>query len=178
MLYRFTPIQHRSGVCTIINEKFVDIFNWYESDLEKIHQIYDDHKVNSDMSVLLSYMNHQNQINLYNPIIVTLQAAPPVPRNAPPISGKVSWSRQLMKRIEDPMLVFRENKAICQLKDFGRIVRIYNRLASALVTFETLLFTNWINFVDHVCHRMKSPLLAMDPSTNEVIVNADQQYVT
>ena len=73
------------------------------------------------------------------------------------------------------MLVFRENRAICQLKDFGRIVRIYNRLASTLVTFETLLFSNWCNFVDHVCHRLKSPLLVVDPETKEMIVNADQQ---
>ena len=44
-------------------------------------------------------------------------------RNAPPVAGAIHWSRQLLKRIEDPMKVFRDNKAVSSLKDFSRIVR-------------------------------------------------------
>lgn len=42
---RFTPVQNRPGIRICISEKFVEIFNWYESDLEEVHQIYDAHKV-------------------------------------------------------------------------------------------------------------------------------------
>jgi hypothetical protein len=28
-----------------VAEKFVEIFNWYESDLEEVHKIYETHKV-------------------------------------------------------------------------------------------------------------------------------------
>ena len=38
-------IQQRSGVRVVISEKFVEIFNWYEGDLDVIQQLYEKHKV-------------------------------------------------------------------------------------------------------------------------------------
>lgn len=34
--------------------------------------------------------------------------APLVPRNMPPVSGRIMWIRQLYKRIEEPMDIFKE----------------------------------------------------------------------
>ena len=31
---------------------------------------------------------------------------PPIPRNNPPVSGRITWVRQLAKRILDPMEIF------------------------------------------------------------------------
>lgn len=45
LFYRFTPVQNRSGIRACISEKFVEIFNWYELDLDEVHQIYEAHKV-------------------------------------------------------------------------------------------------------------------------------------
>ena len=28
---------------------------------------------------------------------------PPIPRNLPPVAGNITWSRHLLKRIEEPM---------------------------------------------------------------------------
>lgn len=47
-----------------------------------------------------------------------------VVRNAPPVAGAIYWSRQLLKRIEDPMKIFRENKTVTSLVDFGNQVRL------------------------------------------------------
>ena len=44
-LFRFVAIQQRSGVRFVISEKFVEIFNWYEGDLDIIQQLYEKHKV-------------------------------------------------------------------------------------------------------------------------------------
>jgi hypothetical protein len=44
-------VQNRPGIRICISEKFVEIFNWYESDLEEVHQIYDAHKV------MIKYVN-------------------------------------------------------------------------------------------------------------------------
>ena len=44
-LARFVSIQQRPGVRVVISEKFVEIFNWYEGDLEEIQRIYERHKV-------------------------------------------------------------------------------------------------------------------------------------
>lgn len=36
-------------------------------------------------------------------------------RNAPPIGGAISWVRQMLKKIEKPMTVFKEHKYITTL---------------------------------------------------------------
>ena len=75
------------------------------------------------------------------------------------------------------MKVFRDNKAITQLTDFGRIVRIYNRLATALVTFESLWFTQWKNRIEQARAGLRATLFVHHPETKEVVVNADERLV-
>lgn len=99
-------------------------------------------------------------------------------RNAPPAAGAIHWSRQLLKRIEDPMKVFRDNRAINQLGDFSRIVKIYNRLATALVTFESLWFAQWKNRIEHAKAGLRATLFINHPNTGEILVNTDERYAT
>ena len=103
------------------------------------------------------------------------QNNPQLVRNAPPVAGAIHWSRQLLKRIEDPMKIFRDNRAVNQLGDFGRIVRIYNKLATALVTFESLWFTQWKNRIDHARIGLRATLLVYHPTTEEIVLNAAQR---
>ena len=48
--------------------------------------------------------------------------SPSLPRNAPPVAGDIMWSRQLLRRIEDPMRKFAANEVgpggICDLPIF------------------------------------------------------------
>lgn len=174
---RFASIQHRPGVRVVISEKFVEIFNWYETDLDEIQQIYEKHKVN----YLLMYCHYPwgswSPVRLiYSPS--SFQDDPRLMRNAPPVAGAISWSRHLMKRIEDPMKVFRENKAVTNLKDFSRIVKLYNRLAMALVTFESLWFNHWKQGIEHAKSGLCATLFVHHPETKEIMVNADEKYVT
>ncbi|KAL4232681.1 hypothetical protein ACF0H5_007369 [Mactra antiquata] len=148
IITRLQAVQNRPGIRATLAEKFVEIFNWYEADLEEVHQIYEQHKEN-----------------------------PQLVRNAPPVAGAIHWSRQLLKRIEDPMKIFRDNKAITQLGDFGRIVRIYNRLATALVTFESLWFTQWKARIDQARNGLRATLFVHHPITDEIVVNADERVL-
>lgn len=50
------------------------IFQAYAKDIEKVQQYYEKHK-----------------------------RSPKIPRNAPPMAGRILWARQLLKRIELPM---------------------------------------------------------------------------
>ena len=43
--FRFVAVQQRSGVRVVISEKFVEIFGWYENDLDMVQQLYEKHKV-------------------------------------------------------------------------------------------------------------------------------------
>ena len=108
---------------------------------------------------------------------IWISGGSPKLRNAPPVAGAITWSRQLLKRIEDPMKVFRDNKAITHLKDFSRIVKIYNRLATALVTFESLWFTQWRNNIDLAREGLRATLFVTDPETKKIMVNADERSV-
>lgn len=40
------------------------------------------------------------------------------------VAGAIYWSRQLLIRIEEPMKVFRDVKAVSSLRDFGRICKV------------------------------------------------------
>lgn len=72
--------------------------------------------------------------------------------------------------------MFRENRAVTQLKDYGRIVKLYNRLATVLVTFESLWFTHWRNTrVEEALAGLRATLLVHHPQTNNIVVNADEK---
>ena len=45
MCFRLQAIQNRPGIRATLAEKFVEIFNWYETDLEEVQEIYEQHKV-------------------------------------------------------------------------------------------------------------------------------------
>ena len=75
------------------------------------------------------------------------------------------------------MKVFRENKSVTSLKDFGRIVKLYNRLATALVTFESLWFTHWKQSIDNARNGLRATLFVHHPDTQEILVNADHKSV-
>ncbi|CAG5121565.1 unnamed protein product, partial [Candidula unifasciata] len=148
ILTKFSPVANRFGIKGIVADKFVHVFEWYESDLKVVQAIYEDNK------------DH--------PLLV---------RDAPPVAGAICWSRQLLKRIEDPMKIFQENKAVTSLVDFGSQVRIYNRLATALVTFESLWFTQWKKNIEEVRSGLRSTLFMLHPETGEIIVNSDNRIL-
>jgi dynein heavy chain, axonemal len=62
----------------------------------------------------------------------TYKHKPPVPRNAPPIAGNIMWSRQLLRRIEEPMQRFAQNKAMMMLKDSKKVIKMYNRVSNTV----------------------------------------------
>lgn len=75
-----------------LKDKYMKILSNYSRDLETVRKLYQKQK-----------------------------AEPVVPRNLPPVAGKISWARQLYRRIEAPMKVFKTNADILK-------VRIYTSL--------------------------------------------------
>jgi hypothetical protein len=53
---------------------------------------------------------------------------PPIPRNLPPVAGNITWSRHLLKRIEEPMKQFERNQNVLAGKDAKRIIKMYNKV--------------------------------------------------
>ena len=66
---------------------------------------------------------------------------PPGPRNYPTVSSRIAWSRQLYRRINDPMeyaRVLNDKFDILRTKDGKFCVKNYNAVATALVEYETM----------------------------------------
>lgn len=101
-----------------------------------------------------------------------LKDAPPVPRNLPPISGAISWARQLYRRIETPMRQFKNNTLLLDSLDAKKHIRNYNKLGRALIEFEILWHRSWYAVVDQAKTGLQATLLV---STTEgaVYVNFD-----
>ena len=63
---------------------------------------------------------------------------PPIPRNMPPIAGKIMWARQLYRKIQEPMESFQGYKEILRTDEAKKIVKNYNKTAKVLIEFELL----------------------------------------
>lgn len=94
------------------------------------------------------------------------------------VAGAVAWARQLHAQVAGPMRVFKETRAVTSLKDYTRIVRIYNKIASTLVAFESLYLNQWRQEVDPAQDGLKITLLRADRVTGELSVNADNRLVS
>ena len=60
---------------------------------------------------------------------------------------------------------FAENKALMASKDSKRIVRTYNRVAKALIEFETLWTQAWIRSIESAKAGLQSTLIVRHPTS-------------
>lgn len=88
LLQRFQAILQRDSLRDDLESKLAVIFHNYGLDLETVQQLYEKQKM--------------------GPLIV---------RNAPPVAGNVLWARQLMRRIELPMLRFQQHSSLMSTKE-------------------------------------------------------------
>lgn len=120
----------------------------YAHDLENVQKLYEKHKYE-----------------------------PPIPRNAPPVAGNIMWARQLLRRIEQPMQKFAQNKALMATKESKKIVKTYNKVAKALIEFETLWHQAWIRSIEQCKAGLSAPLLVQHPETGKILVNFDKEIM-
>ncbi|KAL0211729.1 hypothetical protein RCL1_005355 [Eukaryota sp. TZLM3-RCL] len=133
----------RDLVISALNSKYPVVFLQYSTDLEAVRRQYQ------------------------------LQAShPPIPRNQPPVAGAINWSRQLLRRIQVPMELF-SSKApyVLSLPDGRKVVRIYNRLAEALVEYENLYFKAWLGTVKTSRQSLHSTILTRNSKSNLLTCN-------
>lgn len=66
---------------------------------------------------------------------------------------------------------FAENKALMASKDSKRIVRTYNRVAKALIEFETLWVQAWIRSIESAKAGLQSTLIVRHPTTGTAVLS-------
>ena len=65
----------------------------------------------------------------------------------PPVSGRISWARQLYQHLEDPMNIFKLRPALLGSVTGRTVVRKYNKVALALTEYEMILYKAWAEHV-------------------------------
>ncbi len=107
-----------SGPALDLKDKYMQVLHNYGRDLESVRKLYQKHKND-----------------------------PVIPRNLPPISGKISWARQLYRKIEAPMKVFKAKSELLDIlktEEAKKIIRNYNKMAAVLMEFEVRVGANVI----------------------------------
>lgn len=148
ILTKFASVSQRAALRQIINDKYVEMFGNYEKDLNEIERVFKSTNEN-----------------------------PPLLRNAPPIGGAISWVRQLLKIIEEPMRVFREHKYISSLTDFVNTLKYYNELVEMMLHFENAYLAMWKSGFDQAKHGFKDYLLVKDEDNLTFDVNANEKLM-
>jgi len=148
MLKKFQIILQRDSLKEDLDSKFMVIFHNYGLDLETVQRLYEKQK-----------------------------QAPPTVRNAPPVTASIMWARQLMRRIEEPMLKFQMNKNLMSTKESKKIVKTYNRIARTIVEFETLWHLAWSRSIDQSKAGLQATLIIRHPANNKLYVNFDREIL-
>eukprot|EP00756_Hemistasia_phaeocysticola_P003201 Hpha_TRINITY_DN12121_c2_g2::TRINITY_DN12121_c2_g2_i1::g.81783::m.81783/K10408/DNAH; dynein heavy chain, axonemal len=147
LLRKFEIILQQDHLKQDLASKYMVIFHNYGLDLEHMQKSFDKHKTN-----------------------------PPVGRNVPPAAGAIQWVRLLLRRIEQPMQRFQNNRSIMSnLKESKKIVRSYNRLARLLVEFEQLWIEAWSSGVEVALCGLNATLLVRH--NGRLLLNFDEQIL-
>ena len=98
-------------------------------------------------------------------------------RTVPPVAGSVIWSRQLLRRISAPMDQFKQQPAVMELKEGKKIIRTYNRVASALIEFETLWHEGWCDSIEICKAGLQATLLTKHNHNPNMFANFDPEIL-
>ncbi|XP_078400904.1 dynein axonemal heavy chain 5-like [Cetorhinus maximus] len=121
--------------------------------------------------------SYSKDIDLVSQIYTKQKADPPVPRDFPPVAGKIIWARQLFRRIQEPMLLFEQRPGVLQNENAKWIIRSYNKVARVLLEYEVLYHRAWMQQMEMVQFGLQASLLVKHPDTGEMFVNFDP-YLT
>ena len=134
LLNQFQAIMHREALKRDLDDKYAVIFRNYGADLEAVQKTYEKQKHN-----------------------------PPKARMQRPRRGRHHVCRQLLRRIEEPMRAFAKNELIMFAPGAKRIVKMYNRVAQALMTYETMWHQAWMKGVEKSKAGLRATLIVRHP---------------
>ncbi|KAL7886714.1 hypothetical protein AOLI_G00044350 [Acnodon oligacanthus] len=119
-----------------LSQKYETVLQHFAHDLEQVRKLYQKHK------------DH-----------------PPIPRNMPPVAGRIMWARQLFRKIELPMEILKDKLDILGASEVKKIIRMYNKMAAVLVEYEVLYHRGWVNAAGLGQQGLSASLLIRHPTT-------------
>ncbi|CAM39085.2 putative dynein heavy chain [Leishmania braziliensis MHOM/BR/75/M2904] len=131
LLKKYQKILQSETFAADLESKYLVIFHSYGMELEKDQKTYERYKEN-----------------------------PPMARHMTPVAGAISWSRQLLRHIKEPMDKFKTNRTImANTKDSKKVIRTYNKVSIALLEFEAIWLDAWKRSIESSKAGMSATLL-------------------
>ncbi|XP_072395911.1 dynein axonemal heavy chain 8 [Diabrotica undecimpunctata] len=134
--------------CLHLEERYLEAMIMYQGELEFLRDKYNEERQN-----------------------------PLLPRNMPPVSGRIMWIRHFYSRIEEPMNVFRTKERVMRHRKVQKCIQLFNALSMVFVHYENIYHQAWYTFSGQVRNCLLVPLIARHPKTKRYQVNYDN-YIT
>ncbi|XP_028156116.1 dynein heavy chain 8, axonemal [Ostrinia furnacalis] len=128
--------------CLYLEDQYYDLISNYTAEIESIRDRYNEEREN-----------------------------PELPRNMPPVAGRVMWIRFYDKNIKGPMEEFKKHHEVITHMNTQRCIKLYNVMSIVFTEFELIYHDAWAENVGQVRLGLIAPLLIRHPATNMYIVN-------
>uniref|UniRef100_A0A673Z4U5 Dynein heavy chain 5, axonemal-like n=1 Tax=Salmo trutta TaxID=8032 RepID=A0A673Z4U5_SALTR len=142
---------------SLTTERMLDLLSKFENGVGKQLDLTDKY-----MAVLQRY---SRDLELVRKLYQKQKDNPPIPRNMPPVAGKIMWSQQLFRKIELPMSILKNKMDILKTPEMRKVIRSYNKMAAVLLEYELLYHRGWSQAVEMGRHGLNASLLVRDPET-------------
>eukprot|EP00920_Eleutheroschizon_duboscqi_P000635 GHVT01001786.1.p1 GENE.GHVT01001786.1~~GHVT01001786.1.p1 ORF type:complete len:2279 (-),score=271.40 GHVT01001786.1:1123-7959(-) len=134
LLRKFQNIQTRPKINARMNEKFIDIIKQFACEIQAAEEMFEKRKDN-----------------------------PPVSRCWPAIGGSVCWSRSLLQKVKQPMILFHSMPSLTATQEGQEVTGQYLNFGRKLIAWEQLLVEEWkVNSADIVASALKRPILGAE----------------
>ncbi|XP_049886262.1 dynein axonemal heavy chain 8 [Pectinophora gossypiella] len=128
--------------CLYLEDQYYDLISKYTSEIEMIRDRYNEEREH-----------------------------PELPRNMPPVAGRIMWIRFYDDNIKKPMKVFIQHHEVITHMNTQRCIKLYNVMQIVFTEYELIYHDAWAENVDQVRLGLIAPLLIRHPATNMFVVN-------
>ncbi|CAB3221710.1 unnamed protein product [Arctia plantaginis] len=128
--------------CLYLEDQYYDLIRNYTAEVESIRDRYNDERQD-----------------------------PELPRNMPPVAGRIMWIRFYDNNIKIPMETFKKHEEVITHPNTQRCIKLYNVMAIVFTEFELIYHYAWAENIGQVRLSLITPLLIRHPVTNMYIVN-------
>ncbi|OHT04931.1 Dynein heavy chain family protein [Tritrichomonas foetus] len=101
---------------------------------------------------------------------------PPIPKNMPPIGGRIAWVRQLITRLMGPMEIFKKYDSVINCDKNKKMITKFNNTVFQLLSYEKKWEQSFTDSAALLKKEMQNTLIKMD-SNHVLTVNFSQDVM-
>ncbi|EKX52600.1 hypothetical protein GUITHDRAFT_157080 [Guillardia theta CCMP2712] len=149
LLLHFKSIRSRKAITAVVEDKLSEILVQFSREVTQVHETF---KANCDH--------------------------PPVPKNQPPVSGAIMWSKGLFIRVKKTMLQFQSYCQMTESEQGNATIRQYIDLGKTLRNYENELHSNWKAKSEAEANELLRCLILRKDEDGEMQVNFPNELLT